>query len=366
MKKSYLFALVLFTLLILPRFAIGQNARSAFLDDIRTLGMGGAGIATATGSFSYIYNPALLVKEKFSLTLPGIQFAFGDNFFEIIDYAVENEENFLMLDEESSATQAEKDSLLNFLRIEAAQLDNIWYKTSITPYFGMVVKNIGISMYNVTNLATKVDVGIIVPKLKIYAYDDLVLSLGYGFQYNEKLALGFGAKFIRRFESPVFKVQIEEAAGFEETFEEGFEEMKEGETGFAADVGALYQFNEKLMFAAVAQDLLGKVGANTIPLNFKLGMMYQLNNKLQLAADIEDFFNNDGDKFVNKIYFGAEYRLPIISFRFGFGQGYPAVGLGLNLWIMDLAYTLYSTEVTDTPGLQGETYHMIGLRLGWQ
>ena len=364
--KKYIILYVAVCLFLAPQTYAGKTAKPAFLYDIRSLGMGGAGIAAARGTFSYIYNPALLAKEKFSVSVPGIQLEICENLFEVINYASENEENFKKLDKDyEGIDEEEQDEILNQLRVDAAELDNIWYKSTITPVGGAVFQNFGISVYNVSHLATKLDVGIIIPKIIIYALNDLVISFGYGYQYDEKLALGIGAKIINRRESPEIKVQVEEASTLEDTFNEGFNEMQKGTNGFGLDIGALYQLNEKIELAAMAQDLLGKVGSDNTPMNIKIGMMYQYNENLTFAADIEDFFNRDGDKFVNKIYFGGEYKLPIISFRLGFGQGYPAVGLGINLSVFELAYTYYSRELTHAPGLKDETYHLIGFRFGW-
>lgn len=343
----------------------GNKAKHAFLNNVRTLGMGGAGVAAARGGFSYLYNPALLTKEKFGLTVPGIRFEFGKNFFDIIDYATENEEKFKLLDKKSGASADKKDIILDELRREAAGLDNIWYKASLVPSFGVVTNNIGISVYNITHLASKTDVGIVVPKIKIYTLLDIVISGGYGYHYNEKLALGANVKIINRRESPEFKVQVEQASGLKDVFNEGLDEMQKGKMGFGIDFGALYKLNEKIELAAVALDLIGIVGDNAIPLNLKFGMTYQYNKNLVLAADLEDFFNMDGDKFVNKIFLGGEYKLPVLSVRLGFGQGYPAAGIAINLAVMELAYTFYTRELTGSPGLKGEGYHVIGLNFGW-
>jgi hypothetical protein len=94
-------------------------------------------------------------------------------------------------------------------------------------------------------------------------------------------------------------------------------------------------------------------------------MIYQYNKNWTFAADIEDFFNRDSEKFINKIHFGCEYALPILSLRFGIGQGYPAAGIGLKFSVVELAYTFYTREVSDAPGAKGERFHLVGFKLGW-
>ncbi|MBN2012936.1 conjugal transfer protein TraF [candidate division KSB1 bacterium] len=341
-----------------------QNAKPVFLNDVRSTGMGGAGVASARGNFCFVYNPALLTEESFRLTIPGVQIELGDNFMEIVSYINDNNDNFEKLNDETTPID-EQDEIMHNLRKDAAKLDNIWYRTKVTPDVGLIVGNLAIGFYSNISLSTKLDVGVLAPKVKLTAINDMVVSAAYAFHLNEQLSLGVGAKFISRAESPVIKIQMEESSGLDQQIQDGLDEMQDAKGGFGLDIGALYKMNERLYLAGVAQDLIGKIDDKSIPMNVKFGAMYKLTNRLMLAADLEDFFNQDGDNLFNKMYLGAEFALPIISLRGGFSQGYPAFGAGINLKVINIAYTLYTRELTGSPGLNGETYHMVGLNFGW-
>jgi len=365
MKKIII---LIVTLSLLPACIIhAQTVKSAFLFNPRSMGMGGVGVAAAKGSYSYLYNPALLTKEKFSLDIPGVQLELRKQFFDILDYVVQHREDFSKLNKNTmTVSHEEKATIIQELRSDAAEFDNVWYRAVATPSLGVVVNNYAFSIYNIAQFASKIDVGIIVPKVNIYALNDLVFSFGYGRQVNENLSLGIGAKIIKRYESPIIEIRIEEMSSMNDIIDEGLNEMKHEKRGYGLDLGALYRINDKLELGAVAQDILGDIEGVDTPFYFNLGMAYQYDERLVLAADLNDFFNRDGDKFTNKIFLGAEYSLPIIHFRLGFGQGYPAAGIGIDLKVFKFSYTFYTKEITDSPGEKGESYHFLGLNLGWQ
>lgn len=354
------------SLVLITQNLFGRNPNPLFLNNIRSLAMGGTGVASASGNFSYLYNPALLTKEKFSLTLPNVQIEFSKKFLDIINFVVDHREDFRNLNESTSAvSNLEKAEIVQNLRTEAVAFDNIWYRATTIPSVGIVVNQLAFGLYNISQFASKIDVGIIVPKVKVYTINDLIFSLGYGYQINETFALGIGAKIIRRFESPIIKIQVEEMAHFNDVLAEGIDEMEKGKTGFTFDAGALYHLNDKLKLAVAAQNFLGQMDSVLTCMNLKLGMMHQYNKNWTFAADLEDLFNRNREKFVNKIHLGCEYTLPFLDLRFGISQGYPAFGFGVNFSVVEFEYTFYTREVTDAPGAKGESYHLIGLRLGW-
>ncbi|MBD3288593.1 hypothetical protein GF337_07300 [candidate division KSB1 bacterium] len=358
--------ILLFCLLLSFTPLQSQTARPAILYDIRSLGMGGVGVASAKGAYSYIYNPALLTQERFTLSIPGLEAEIGQKFLDLLDFVVDNQENFRKLNKSSMyVSHEEKAEIIKDLRAGGAEFDNIWHRGKISPAIGIVFKNFAFSVYNISQFAGKIDVGIIVPKVEVQAINDLVFSFGYGRQINEKLAMGVGLKLINRNESPIIKLQVEEMSDMNEIIDEGLEDMEEQKKGYGFDIGAIYSLTPKLQVAAMAQDILGDVEDIATPFNFKLGMQYLYNQDLVLAADIEDFFNRDGDKFVNKIYLGGEYRYSVFRMRLGFGQGYPSVGLGLDFRIVKLDYAYFTRELADSPGSRGESYHRVGLGLGW-
>jgi len=204
---------------------------------------------------------------------------------------------------------------------------------------------------------------LVVPKFQVKVYDDLVLAAGYGKNYLPNLALGVNFKLIRRFEADVFKIQVEEVNNLSDAWEQGEEDLREGVWGYGVDLGALLAVAPNLKLGVAAQDFLGQIDGINTPMNVKFGAVLQPSPSLQLAAEWNDFFNKSGEKLLNKIHLGAEYRLPVLRFRAGFNQGYPTIGAGIDFHFIQLNYTYFETEITNSPGLHSERLHLMDLQL---
>lgn len=361
--KKILIAIIL---IATASVAAAKTTRPVFLYDIRSQAMGGAGITMPRGSFGYIYNPAVLSERKFNLSLLGLKADLSKGFFDIVDYIRDNSENFSKLGKDSANISVEEKTwIMQQLRVDAVSLDNVWFRPVLTPLVGATIQNFGVGLYNVARLGVKLDVGIVDPSVKAYAQDDLVLSFGYGQTFDNHLALGIGAKIIRRFESETIDIAIEQTEGMAATIDTSFNQLKKGITGFGIDVGAIYSLNNKIKLSAVAQDLLCRIGANNVPLNLKLGMAFQQSQRLLFFGDVEDLFNTHGEQLINKLHVGAEYRLPVLSFQAGFNRGYPTIGFGIDVWVLRFNYAFFTNELTGSPGQQPDNYHLLGLELGW-
>ncbi len=363
MKRIVIFIMVLF--LSIP-VVHAKTTKPVFLYNVRSQAMGGSGMTLPRGSFGYIYNPAILAERKFNLSLVGLNADLSKGFFDVIDYMRDNSVNFRKLGKDSAAVSVEEKSLImHELRVDATKLDNIWFKPVLTPLIGATIQNFGVGIYNVARVGVKLDVGIVDPSVKAFAQDDLVLSFGYGQNVAKHLAIGVGAKIIRRFESETIDIAIEQTEGMNAMIDTSFDQLKQGKTGFGIDVGAIYSLSDKMKFSAVAQDLFCRIGADNVPLNFKIGVAYQQSQHLHLFADVEDLFNTNGEQFINKLHLGAEYRMPILSFQAGFNRGYPTIGVGINFWILKFNYAYFTDELTGSPGQQPEYYHLLGIEIGW-
>ncbi len=363
MKKISIFIIVLlFSISIVH----AKTTTPVFLYDIRSQAMGGAGIAMPRGSFGYVYNPAVLSERKFNLSLLGLKADLSKGFFDVVDYLRDNSENFKKLGKDSTnVSVAEKSQIMHQLRVDATKLDNIWFKPVLTPLVGATIQNFGVGAYNVARVGVKLDVGIVDPNVKAYAQDDLVLALAYGRQVSKNLAIGLGTKFIRRFESETIDIAIEQTEGMSATIDTSFNQLKKGKTGFGIDLGMMYGLTDRIKFSAVAQDVFCRIGAENVPLNFKVGMAYRQSQRLHILADVEDLFNTNGEQFINKIHLGAEYQLPVLSFQAGFNRGYPTIGVGVDFWILRFNYAYFADELTGSPGQQPEYYHLLGIEIGW-
>ena len=107
-------------------------------------------------------------------------------------------------------------------------------------------------------------------------------------------------------------------------------DRENSETGYGIDVGFLYDFSDRIRIGATAQDVLGKVGDEDFPMVINAGMAMNVTERLTFAADYRDFFFTQSSNIFNKVYFGAEYDMPLLDFRGGFSQGYPSAGIGIK------------------------------------
>ncbi|UCE04393.1 MAG: hypothetical protein JSW07_12240 [bacterium] len=349
-----------------PIMVQAKIVKPVFLYNIRSQAMGGAGITMPRGSFGYVYNPAVLAERKFNLSLAGLKVELTKGFFDVIDYMRDNSDNFKKLGKDSiDVSVDEKNQIMHELRVEATRLDNIWFKPVLTPLVGATIENFGVGMYNVALMGVKLDAGIIDPSIKAFAQNDLVLSFGYGQNVDKKLAVGIGAKFIRRFESEMIEIAIEKTEGVNAAIDTSFDQLKKGKTGFGIDIGAIYKLNDKMKLAAAVQDFFCRIGSGNPLMNLKIGMAYQYITQLQIYADVEDLFNMNGEQFINKIHLGAEYQMPVLSFQAGFNRGYPTIGFGIDVWALRFNYAYFTDELTGSPGQQPEYYHLLGIEIGW-
>ena len=364
MSKNFtLISLVI--LLAVSTVWAGETTRSVFLPSVRSQGMGGTGVVSAQGTFAYQFNPALLADGGYNFTLAGLQLGVSTDFFNAIDYMINHSDEFEKLGQnyQPKLTAEESDALIEYLRRDAASLDNIWYRGKLLPSIGLNVNNFAIGLYNISHLGVRPDVGLVVPKFYFKVFNDLVLACGYGKKYLPNLALGVNLKIIRRFEADIFKVQVEEVQNVGDAWEEGKQDLKSGVWGYGIDLGVMYQLSTNLKLGITAQDFLGQVDGINTPFNLKLGVISQPLPSLLLAAEWNDFFNREGEKLFNKFHFGAEYRMPVLRFRLGVNQGYPTFGLGIDLRFIQLNYSYFETELSVAPGLQSEKTHLMDFQI---
>lgn len=359
-------ALILFIILILVQIGTAKDyVRAVDYKLLRNEAMGGAGLAGAKGTFSFLNNPAFLAEKKFHLSLAEVQFVFADHFLDLVNYMIHNRDDFEKLNREyyPKLTAHQSDSLIDHLRREAVVLDNHWYQGRLIPALGLTAGNFAFGVYNTANIALMGDIGIVIPKVDIKVYNDLVFNLGYGKYFTDNLAIGTTIKVIRRYEAPVIKLQIEEMNNMKDTWEAGSDEFKEGQTGYGIDFGALYQINPRLRLGMVCQDFLGQINKQNTLMNLKVGALFQPTPELALVGELHDLFNYKGDNFLNKVHLGGEFRMPILRIRAGLNQGYPAIGGGIDLRFIQLNYAYVKYEIGNAPGQKDENLHLIDLQL---
>ncbi|MEE2991734.1 MAG: hypothetical protein VX603_01000 [Gemmatimonadota bacterium] len=323
-----------------------------FRPDIRALGMGGAYLAAGRNGSAFLYNPALLVQSHADV---GIPFSFGtdQNAIDLFKFINDNKDSLSKFADLTSAGQQKLyDGITPF--------DGEKTRLRISPMFNIVMRNFGISAYGLVRAGVGIDKGIFEPRIQADGRSDIVVTIGAANYITPKLAIGGNAKIVNsRFTS--FDVRVTKAG---DTFKTVQDSLRKSNSGYAADVGALYRLTPKTSLGFVIQNIYGKVGNETFPVNVKAGIAWR-SNRLTLAADLTDILNKDGVALFNRVFMGGELSLPLIQIRSGFYQGYLSFGAGLNLKLIKLDYAFYKQEFSRRPGLDGRGQHEVQVKIGW-
>ncbi len=332
---------------------------------VRALGMGGPGITTMTDFSAVMYNPAQLAKCEFHLDILNIQARIGKDAFDMFNFYKDNEDIF---DAMEDASEADQDKIYDGL----APFDDKWIGFGGYPTVGFSTRNFGGGFYMAADADVKTDLGIMEPRAYLHGVGDYVFTAGMAFEMPDVTRLGFfnnnfygGAaiKFITRYYVEELRMKASNL-----DFDEVADTLQTSKnSGFGIDLGLVYDFiPEKVTFGLKINDVIAKIGDEKPATIFNIGASWQFNRNLLFAADYNDFFFHRGENIFNKLNFGAEYSVGNILFlRGGFGQGYPSFGLGLNLnhiFILDGA--IYGIEKSDAPGGEGSYNYAVRLKLG--
>jgi len=372
MKKIYLVLISLFLLANLSFSSVPVE-----IEGVENFGMGGPGTAFSN-KYGELYNPALLgLKQGFHLTLIDLPFSISNDIFKFYSFYKDNQdalENFGELSQaESSALMSEiADKVTKYkVRLRASAL-NPRISMGPFPLYGSGL-NIGVGVYNQVDAGAKLNAGILVPNIDLWARVDAVLlvPVSYKFDYLPmrlpgELYAGASLKYIMRSRLEENRMSIFEF----ENYDIDADKLEPG-SGFGLDLGALYNFSDRWNFSFVIKDFMStRIGYNdgsseVIKGRVCLGAAYKLNKMFLFAADLRDIKLSDVGKstLFTKLYMGGEASLlGILKGRAGFYQGYPSIGFGLG---GVLSYAYYGRELSAYPGLDPEYNHVISLTFGF-
>jgi hypothetical protein len=360
MKRTNLTSIALLAALLLPCLATVAiaGAPGPFHQNIRSLGMGGAGVATGKGVESMVYNPALLAQVPFDLAIPRLRIEISDDMLEVIKFAVDHQDEFAEFED------LEPGAATKFLD-DMAPFDDQWVNFMLAPAIGLSLQRIGFLGYSSTQLGVRLDKGIYSPRVYAEGYSDNVFTGGLSLPATPRLDIGVGIKYIDRRSSGLIKLSASALGDNQEVLEEVNDQIEESKTGFGVDIGGIYEFTDAIDIGFVLQDFLGKVGDDDLSLNVKAGVAWELAPGITLAGDLVDLMNRRSDSAFKKVHLGAEFDIPIVKARFGLSQGYPTIGLGLSLLILQFDYAFYGYERGLSTGDTPEWRHAIQLGLGW-
>ncbi|PWS28960.1 hypothetical protein DHW03_03750 [Pedobacter yonginense] len=123
--------------------------------------------------------------------------------------------------------------------------------------------------------------------------------------------------------------------------------------GFSVDLGALYHFDNQLIFGAFVSNPSkqkfnsAEIAAN-IPISFNIGASYLASDRVLLAATISEVIHNQIE-----VKFGLEYQLmSLLSLRGGLSakpfKQYAGFGLNYKKFLLDMA-TTYDANLGSAP-----------------
>jgi len=362
-KKTFAF----FIMLCFVVFSLSGSAsadRTIKYRNAKTLGMGDAKIAGGFGYNGFIDNPALLSRAgllRFSIV--NLPITMNKNLIDIAKFISDNNGNFQNYDELSFE---DKYAFVNDLK----EHDSKWGRVTVSPMIDFAVNimdyGVGLAIFNTSDVGIKMDTGIYEPRVWGEGYSNTAVVLGIAKPVSmlyPGLTVGVNFKYLNRRSTDVFQIPASDLGNFQDTIDPVNEKFKDQRHNtFAVDVGGLLDLPLINSEVGATIQSIGDGRGSSVDIGIAKKM---LSNRLILLADYIDFFNNNKENIFNKIHMGAQYKFAIFALRVGFNSGYPSLGLGLNLRVIDIDYAFYTNELSKGPGGYDETRHIAQIKLGW-
>jgi hypothetical protein len=323
------------------------------LRGIRPLGMGDAFVAVVDDRNALYYNPAGLARlDRTRLSGLGLHGGVDNEFLGVVQFIRDNEEAFSDFENVDPA----------FLD-EAAAYDDKWVGADAAAYVDFTRPYLGLGVYSAGSAQIKVDRGVYEPRVFANVIDDIVaVAAGAMDLGTADLRVGGAVKAIwrRQFDRAL---TAREVADFDaQTITD---RLSGADPGFAMDLGVLWTpASSPFSAGLVLRDAAGTIGGESVGAAFDVGGAWRPREDITLAADLKDLSGPDTG-FGSKINLGAEVRAPIVAFRAGFHQGYPALGLSLGFPVLSLDYAFYGRELGELPGAESQCLHAMEARLGF-
>ncbi len=401
-RLPYLALLVTCALAVSPASAqfMPQDNRS-FVASPQALGMGDAVVALPMQQSSFFYNPAHVAHARFHLTIAGARVAVSDNLADQIAFFKDDLQPAL----DAGLETLEGEALENLYErtLAIGRVPTILQADVLAPSFAMHMGPIGfgIGAFGSSNVRYRLpDGGGGLPLIDMAAVADAMVVGSVGMDLSSfgarGLSAGLNGKYTRRYVS--FKSRPLDA--FDEN--EAFALISGSRMG--VDLGLLYQrpapgllpgtvnigltmydilgsdfsyaYDRTLQGIAsadeVADDVVRAEEDFSVAPSFRLGVAYAfpklpggLLDESGVALDYVGYSEAAVDQaFLAHIRLGVQARVKILSVRAGLNQGYPTVGGGLSLGVIDLDYAYYGMEGGRYPGQLASWHHSGQIRIG--
>jgi hypothetical protein len=372
-----------------------------FFRGIRPLGMGGAFTAVSDDNNAIFYNPAGITQRQGSLlTAFELPINFSDDIFNFYQFYQDNENDLTNFDKLSYTKQI---SLLNKINSDIVNfkpnirlgIPNISYISS-PGYIQW-----GFGLLDQVQVGFQFNRSLIVPSVSYWGNADALAAVPLAHKFCSlpysipgSLSAGATLKYLYRGKIAEYNKSVLAFEDLNPTLQMG--------KGFGADLGALYQPNDRLNLGLQITDINGtKLGfdevkstkageadkpafTGEIPSQINAGAAYtpkriyywpkksiSTKDRLIFALDVRDISNSDEPlfdaTFWKKIHMGVEFRVSTLSLRGGFNSGYPSFGAGIRVPYLGLKaeYAFWGDELSRYAGQLPEWNHQITISLSW-
>ncbi len=347
--------------------------------NVRSLAMGGAGVALRHNDNPLFYNPALLnfVKKR-KITLLDFRVRFNQQLYNDYSFFKDNQTKFENINDLSQAEQnAFFVEILNETQKPAnISLNGPLQMQFLAPGWGLALVTEGAGQAEVFSGAS----GLPIADLQFHG-ETLIIG-GYASSLvnllPHPLHIGFSMKSMTRWTSR----KIKTITGISD--DESMEVFK-GQT-FSLDFGALYAINKQLSFGLTFYDINSpkfsweksgghsgiRPAGKTLDASMKLGVAYipgwrklGIFNNIAFAADVNHPFDSD-ITFFKKLFLGAEASLPpFFHIGTGFYQGYTSFGIGMDIRLLRFDFAIYGEELGKYAGDVVSWNKAFSLQLGF-
>lgn len=318
---------------------------------LRSLGMGGAYIAYAKPTDAPMVNPAILGFSS-EIGWEMVNVSAGINGLDIYNTA----KNFKQISSPTDYNQyfgkrfwvdaAGKTSLVlpNFGITAYDEFKTDFYlQNPAYPKFNMnFINDYGAVMAGAFNIGPLSSFGLAVKRINRWGGSQ---QIGLGI-----IAAGSGSQIIDQFQNKGVGYGADAAwmTKFPGTFEPRFAIVWQdlGDTSFTKTSGAQAPDKIKNNLSLAGGAVLDLPGLD-----------------LSTSFEVRHILNSEYS-FGQKIHMGGELSLPFIDLRAGISEGYPAYGIGLNVFFIDFDAAYYFTEVGAYPGQTPQNRIQLGLSLG--
>lgn len=316
-----------------------------------TLGMGGVYLPFVSATDAVMWNPAVLAEvEKLDWEI--FDFGLGANGLDVINLY----------------NDVQKSGCSGSACYNSYYGVPVWITAGIASKFA--APRLGFTAYKAVTVS-----GVLhnpaFPTFNMTYLNDYGFEIGYGFPILANLNGGVTVKRINRWggqQDIGLSTITSGAASIESDF-------NQRGTGYGFDLGLQYKLPiiPTTTFAASWQDVgstafIAETGSTSPPAivdNFSVGLGSMIDLPgLDLKAGIEyRHINTQGEQLGKKLHIGGEVGLPLIDIRAGLNQGYPTLGVGLDLFFLRVDATQYTEETGVYPGQTPSARYKLSLSM---